>query len=638
MNSPQPFDMLQEWKLTLPIAATGSDEALEIKTPALLTYRSEWFQRDGNVLTFVVPTDGDGATTPNSENRRTEFRQRTPDGTSDIYWPITTGVLLRGTYRVSGIPTALPGFNPRMRTVIQQIHGEDKELCRVCYEDVAGLGKLSFADEQHVDGGERWTVLRDSAGNGTAIKRGEWFDLTMEADKTGTRVTAIYNGVRYTGFSKLNPVWLTDRFYAKTGNYVQNGDTDDQRTGNFVVQIRDLQPIVQPHTIAPLDQPAPVPPPPVVAVPVPVPTPVPDAALAGLGYTVTKHRTEPPEVTIAVRGDPNDAAFRALAAKLLNPTPTSMPAPPVETKATPGGWINWTGREVIPRDSGLYAVPFTRQERINLLAPDSHLAGIAAKCKASASELVGLIRLVTWFGNDQAPPNDPDLFVQATALDRSGVYKPMWVPRWDLELFWMWHLLMLDNTRARLRTAGVTWSAMRIDGGGLGGETGSYSKLKLPNGDPFPTSMRPTDAHRLRIAKNFIQVFGARGLMLASDEPALVRDGFALDPHIGLWRASLGRIHFLNGLQSDGILDLVLQRMRNPLAVFELECYGENSPIDPFMARDHVRLFRQAGPAQILVGAGNFGRLNGVSMDQWDRWNADQQGALLEIGRLAKGL
>lgn len=101
-----------QWKITYP---TGIEDKTLCGEP-----NNEFFYVNptGNAIVFKAPVRNDNGTTPNSDNIRSELRERTTNGNTDIYWT-TTGT--HALYVKQAI-THLPIKKPQL--VATQIHGD----------------------------------------------------------------------------------------------------------------------------------------------------------------------------------------------------------------------------------------------------------------------------------------------------------------------------------------------------------------------------------------------------------------------------------------------------------------------------------------------------------------------------------
>jgi poly(beta-D-mannuronate) lyase len=117
---------LTNWKLTLPVAAPGSDVAQEIKQPALNSYSDSFFHVDstGKGVVFTGPVDG--ATTSGSHFPRSELREMTDGGTQKASWSTTDGT---HTMSVTEAVTELPPVKPQV--VAAQIHSPDQDVIEI---------------------------------------------------------------------------------------------------------------------------------------------------------------------------------------------------------------------------------------------------------------------------------------------------------------------------------------------------------------------------------------------------------------------------------------------------------------------------------------------------------------------------
>lgn len=108
------MDNYKQWKITLP---TG----IEIKNLYQVTNEFFLLNQAKNGIVFKAPIRNNNGTTPNSKYIRSELRERTADGKSDIYWT-TSG---KHVVYVKQAITHLPIRKPHL--VATQIHGNKSE-------------------------------------------------------------------------------------------------------------------------------------------------------------------------------------------------------------------------------------------------------------------------------------------------------------------------------------------------------------------------------------------------------------------------------------------------------------------------------------------------------------------------------
>ncbi len=109
-----PSDLMRnvdQWKITFP-------DGEEVKQLADVENEYFYVNDDGNGIVFYAPVRSSNGTTPNSSYIRSELRERTADGGSDIYWT-TEG---RHVLYVKQAITHLPIVKPHL--VATQIHGD----------------------------------------------------------------------------------------------------------------------------------------------------------------------------------------------------------------------------------------------------------------------------------------------------------------------------------------------------------------------------------------------------------------------------------------------------------------------------------------------------------------------------------
>ncbi len=117
---------LSNWKLTLPIAGSGSsrDGPAEIKQPDLVTYAGPpWFETVPNCDAAVFRAAVDGVTTRGSKNPRSELREMTEGGSTEASWSSDSGT---HTLTVTEAFTKLPDGRPHL--VGAQIHDSKDDV------------------------------------------------------------------------------------------------------------------------------------------------------------------------------------------------------------------------------------------------------------------------------------------------------------------------------------------------------------------------------------------------------------------------------------------------------------------------------------------------------------------------------
>ncbi|WP_434035743.1 polysaccharide lyase family 7 protein [Formosa sp. 4Alg 33] len=112
-----PADLMEnckQWKITYP---TGEEEKKLCDEP-----NNEFFfvNDDKDAIVFRTPIRTDNGTTPNSDNVRSELREREPDGSADVYWTTEGSHMLYVKQAITHLPIN------KSELVATQIHG-DKE-------------------------------------------------------------------------------------------------------------------------------------------------------------------------------------------------------------------------------------------------------------------------------------------------------------------------------------------------------------------------------------------------------------------------------------------------------------------------------------------------------------------------------
>jgi hypothetical protein len=257
------------WKVTLPIDSSGNLSgatnglAIEVwpnnvnGTGDLKTYvdSSIYIDRQpDNTIIFVVPTNG--ARTSGSSYARSELRELNAAGTNENDWQLGTGGKWEGTCAVLELPELTLGT--QRRVVVAQIHGPNDELCRLYYyyNATSAQGELRFYDDKAgagTNGTETSFTLRDASGNATQIPMGEDFDIAVEGNISGCRVTVTYNGTKYWAFSPKSNFWTsTTLMYFKCGAYGAIGypgqGKSAEGTGQSRVRYKRILDPVHPYT------------------------------------------------------------------------------------------------------------------------------------------------------------------------------------------------------------------------------------------------------------------------------------------------------------------------------------------------------------------------------------------------------
>jgi len=200
------FD-LTYWKLQLPVS-NGNGSVVEVKQPALKTYTSEYFYTTAsdNSMTFWCPQNG--ATTPNTENPRSELREMPANGD----WTIKGKHEMNATVSVSQDPA-------NHKVCVGQIHTDtDAGSCSV-------VTMLNWED------GSLIAHFRDDKCNnidktvGTGLKLNDTFKYYIKMENGNVTV------ITDKGSTNYNYPNLTYNLYFKAGDYVQDNDPSSTQGG-----------------------------------------------------------------------------------------------------------------------------------------------------------------------------------------------------------------------------------------------------------------------------------------------------------------------------------------------------------------------------------------------------------------------
>ena len=213
---------LTNWKIGLPIdSAKGfSGTSLEVKKLKGYQHSKYFFTSSDGAMTFVAPVEG--ATTKGSKYARSELREM--KGTEKAAWKLSTGGTMSAALEVDHAPTKFSGTPGRL--IVGQIHGEDKELVRLYWEN----GKVYFANEQAGSNNvETKFFFSNAAGQQPNVSLEERFSYTISAKGSDLKISIKADGQTYTSITKINSVWQKDSFYFKAGTYL--GVNETQGTG-----------------------------------------------------------------------------------------------------------------------------------------------------------------------------------------------------------------------------------------------------------------------------------------------------------------------------------------------------------------------------------------------------------------------
>ena len=202
---------LRRWKLTLPVAASGSDEAAEIVQPRLATYAvSPFFTVNAAGDGVVFQADAGGATTGGSGYPRSELREMTADGSDEAAWSPSSGThTMTVTAAVTHLTTAKP------QVTVAQVHDDSDDVLVV-----------------RLDGPHRLYAEHDGDNFGDLDAHytlGRRFTVRMVA--AGGRIRIFYNGVR-----KADVAASGSGHYFKAGCYTQS-NTDKGDAADAYAQV-----------------------------------------------------------------------------------------------------------------------------------------------------------------------------------------------------------------------------------------------------------------------------------------------------------------------------------------------------------------------------------------------------------------
>ncbi|AWB66140.1 translation initiation factor SUI1 [Saccharobesus litoralis] len=114
------MDNYNQWKITYPIADSDGDP-VEIKQLYQVTSEYFYVNETGDGIVFYAPINDDNAPTENSTYIRSELRERTADGSSDIYWTTSGKHVVYAKQAITHLPIV------KDHIVATQIHGNKSE-------------------------------------------------------------------------------------------------------------------------------------------------------------------------------------------------------------------------------------------------------------------------------------------------------------------------------------------------------------------------------------------------------------------------------------------------------------------------------------------------------------------------------
>jgi len=208
---------LSKFELQLPIKSTKGGSTIEIISPEELAkgYKSEYFYPVTNGVAFECPING--KTTENAKYPRSELRERLAEGE----WGLMGSHILN-------VQCSVKKLADGKGIIIGQIHGTDSknnpQIVKLLYRIDQSV-ELQVKDDKNPS-----KQLSFDLGK---VKLGEFFEYQIEMhDKLlVVSITRIINDrpvTTITNYPFNNDVWDKQKYYFKSGCYVQNkGQSDD---------------------------------------------------------------------------------------------------------------------------------------------------------------------------------------------------------------------------------------------------------------------------------------------------------------------------------------------------------------------------------------------------------------------------
>jgi hypothetical protein len=212
---------LTNWKLTLPIAATGSSTAMEIKQPQLAAYSIDpYFMVDssGAGVQFRAPVGG--ARTSGSSYPRSELREMTGGGTQKASWSTSVG---KHTMTVTEGSTHLPAV--KSQVVTAQIHDASDDVIEVVADGTRSNAPGTYSICLRYNGRTQNPCMDLYYTSGTRY--------TVRFNASGGHIKVLYNGIQKYDFKASR-----SGCYFKAGAYTQsNPSKGDLPTdyGNVII-------------------------------------------------------------------------------------------------------------------------------------------------------------------------------------------------------------------------------------------------------------------------------------------------------------------------------------------------------------------------------------------------------------------
>ncbi|WP_457090747.1 polysaccharide lyase family 7 protein [Microvirga sp. P5_D2] len=213
---------LKNWKITLPVDASGSFSRTAVEVKKLADYQNPSYFYTGSDGAMVFNAPVEGATTSGSRYARTELREM--KGSERAAWTLAQGGTLSATLEVDTAPTLFSGKGGRV--VIGQVHGQDEELVRLYWEN----NTIYFKNDRAGAGNKELRFdLKNASGHKPNVSLDERFSYSIKAKGDFLEVVVRADGNVYKSQSRINDVWDTDKFYFKAGVYL--GVNETQGTG-----------------------------------------------------------------------------------------------------------------------------------------------------------------------------------------------------------------------------------------------------------------------------------------------------------------------------------------------------------------------------------------------------------------------
>ena len=223
---------LSNWKITLPVDASGTITGTAVEVTNLSNYSRNPFFYTGSDGAMVFRAAVDGATTSGSSYARSELREM--NGTARAAWNLSTGGVMTATLEVDAVPTRFDGTMGKV--VVGQIHGQNDELVRLYWD----AGKMYFANDQSgSDNAEHKFYFTNAAGQQPDVSLNEKFSYVIDAKGSSLEVTVYADGDVYKSVTPINSVWQSDILYFKAGTYL--GVNETQGTGYGQTSFYDLR-------------------------------------------------------------------------------------------------------------------------------------------------------------------------------------------------------------------------------------------------------------------------------------------------------------------------------------------------------------------------------------------------------------